>query len=409
MNQNMTPNRPPQRSAGNTQGQQQRPPQQQPPKKNAKYSTAFFSVLIGTVALLVISIVVLCVVLAVGGFEKKPASEPSQNDGGAQQVVQQQQQTQPNTNEPKAPTAKFLTLPSATAAGNYASSSAAGAQTMATDTTIQSAAAILVDMSGKTSIGEKNADTRVYPASMTKVMTLLLACEKADSATDMLTVTDQMLTDLTATGGASTLGGWMAGDTITVEDALFLVNYKSDTIACWLLANYISGSESAFAAEMTARAKALGCNQTNFVNSTGLHSDDHYTTCRDMATIMQAAMSNTAAKTVLTAFKGYTVSIYRDGKINRTQEMYCSWFSVRLKDNKWAGGGSDMAFIAGKTGNETIPSSCFVTAAENTENGKQYICVTVGRIDDTQTRVSDSASTADAKYIYKTYAEGSTQ
>ncbi len=356
-----------------------------------------------------LSMIVLCVVLAVGGFDKKPADEPSNDGGGAQQVVQQPQQTQPDTNKPKAPTAKFLTLPSATAAGSYVSSSAEGAQTMANDATIQSAAAILVDMSGKASIGEKNADTRVYPASMTKVMTLLLACEKASSATDMLTVTEQMLTDLTATGGASTLGGWMAGDTITVEDALFLVNYKSDTIACWLLANYISGSESAFAAEMTARARELGCKDTNFVNSTGLHRDDHYTTCRDMATIMQAAMSNPAAKTVLTAFKGYTVSIYRDGTINRTQEMYCSWFSVRLNDNKWAGGGSDMAFIAGKTGNETIPSSCFVTVAENTENGKQYICVTVGRINAEQIKVSDSASTADAKYIYKTYAEGRAQ
>ena len=224
---NRTPQRPPeQRPSGAAPSSQKRqapasggyrpaqarpqgsPTGQSAPGRSSRYSTAFLAILISTVALLVLSLIVLCVVLAVGGFESKPDN----NDGGdnVENVggnVNTPVQTRP-VQTPQGPTAKFLTLPSATAAGSYASTSASGAQTMANDAHVKSAAAIVVDMSGKVSIGEKNADTKVYPASMTKVMTVLLACEKASSATDKLTVTEQMLTDLVATNGASTIGGW---------------------------------------------------------------------------------------------------------------------------------------------------------------------------------------------------------
>ena len=127
-----------------------------------------------------------------------------------------------------------------------------------------------------------------------------------------------------------------------------------------------------------------------------------------MATIMHAALNNPAARKIVTSYQGYNIQVYRDGTPTRSTTQYAAWFSDndRLNDNKWAGGGSDMMFIGGKTGWENIPQACFVTVAMDDVTKKEYICVTVGRIDETQPSVSASQSTADAKYIYRNYAEG---
>lgn len=354
-----------------------------------------------TAVLLVISMLVLFVALLVG-----PSGEATSDGGGGSS---KKDKTQVEVQTPTGPsvTAKFLTFPSKTASGSYLSTNAEGVVT--SDSQVQSAAAIVVDMSAGKALFAQSADVRVYPASMTKVMTLLVACELASDPTELLTVTSQMVTDLQESEGASTLGGWRAGDQITVEDALFLVNYKSDTIACWLLANRFGGNEKGFVAKMNQRASSLGLSKTNFTNCTGLHHDNHYTTCREMAAIMHAAMNNPAAKKVITAYQAHNVQIYRDGKPSRTASMYASWYSERLGDNAWVGNGSDLKFRGGKTGWEEIPTSCFVTVAQDTENEKNwYVCVTVGRITESDTKVSASSCTKDAKYLYRRYAEGNT-
>lgn len=387
MNQHIPTQRPPQRSP-------QRQPQRQPQKPSShKYGTAFIAILVSTVALLVISLIALCVALAVGSFgDDLPAAD---NPKGGNETKEPTQQTAPSTPTVKA---KFLTFPSTKTSGNYGSTSAANADVSA-DTNIKSAAAILVDVSAGKSVADKNADTRIYPASMTKVMTVLVTCENAKSFTDKLTVTQAHMTKLTANKDASVWGGLAVGSTLTVEDALFLVNYQSDSVACWLLADYIAGSEDAFVQMMNARARELGCNGTNFVNNTGLHHDNHYTTCRDMATIMTAAMDNPAAKIVLTSFNGYTVN-------GVGGPLYASWYSDknRFNDNPSVGGGSNMTVIGGKTGYETIPTSCFVTVAKNNSTGKTYVCVVVGRSDSTQAAITNAVSTSDTKYLYQKYA-----
>ena len=121
---------------------------------------------------------------------------------------------------------------------------------------------------------------------------------------------------------------------------------------------------------------------------------------------MHAAWNNTAAKTVLSAYERYEVQVYRKEKPQRSQEIYAGWYSERLSDNAWAGGGSEMKFQGGKTGYEDIPTACFVTVAKNTVTGQEFICVTVGRTDASQAVVSSGVCTADAKYIYRRYAEG---
>lgn len=413
MNQQIPTGRPSQRAPQQTpprspQRPQQRPPQRPPqrPHRPSKYGTGFVVLLVTTVTLLLISLIVLGVVLCVGGMDSAPQSTGGGGDDTSTTPKQETPQT-PTTPQLKA---KYLTLPSATASGNQLSAPSVDVQQISG---ISSGYAVLVDMASNQSIAEKYADAKVYPASMTKVMTVLIACENAKSATDLVTV-EQWMLDYLKKGQpgyqASTIGGWTAGDSITVEDALFLVNYQSDTIACLLLAEYIAGGNEEFAAMMNQKARSMGLTGTNFVNNTGLYDDNHYTTCRDMAAIVRAAMNNPAAKAVLTSYQGYSVSIYRDSALTRNPTIYAAWYSDkdRLGDNAWVGGGSDMKFVGGKTGYEDVPTACFATVAQDTGTGKYYICVTVGRGSTSNSSVNEASSTADAKHIYKTYAEGRT-
>ena len=346
----------------------------------------YWIILFTTIALLVAVTAALVVVLCMGDrrgnsgmdFGGNSGISGGSNNGGASNggVV--------NNNTSKLGAKTQIKLPSATASGSYKSSSDSAAVSIEG---IQSQAAILVNLNTGTSTAEKNSDTVIYPASMTKVMTVL----KADAYGHGIR-------------GGSGIMAFKAGDAITVEDALYLINYNSDTIACLLIANHVAQSEAGFVALMNNKAKAIGLSNTNFVNCTGLHDANHYTTCREMAAIMACAMKNEAAKKIITAYSGYSVDVYVNGNVDRSPTVYSGWFSTRLGDNNWAGKGSDVKIYGGKTGFEDIPTSCFVTYAQNTVTKTEYICVTVGRISEDQPKVSNAQSTEDTKKVYQVYA-----
>jgi D-alanyl-D-alanine carboxypeptidase (penicillin-binding protein 5/6) len=304
-----------------------------------------------------------------------------------------------------------ITLPSKTADKNYLAEGTDYID-VSSDTEIKSNAIVLIDITDNKVIAGTNIDTKVYPASMTKVMTLLVACENAKDPTKKITVTADMVEKYSKTSGASVAFTWQEGYQVTVEDALYLVIYESDTYACWLLADYVAGSEAKFVEKMNEKANELGLTNTNFVNSTGLFNANHYTTCREMAAIMAAAMNNEAATAVLTRKDKYTVDIYQEGEKIDTKGMWSGWYTGRLEANrlsgvapKYVGGGSDVMITAGKTGYEDIPKNCFVTAAENDTTGRKYVCVQVGRTDSAQATVTTTQSTNDTRNIYRKYAK----
>ena len=270
---------------------------------------------------------------------------------------------------------------------------------------ITSKAAILVDMSTGKSNAEKEADTKIYPASMTKVMTILVAAENAKNANEKLTVTKEMVDYQKETGGSTTVA-LKEGDTITVEDALYLINYTSDTVACLLIAEYVAETEEDFVELMNEKAEALGLEDTHFVNTTGLHDPDHYTTCREMAAIMQCALNNETANKIITGYKGYKVNITNEESEDRNPTVYANWYSGKDRlSNKNYKSGTNIRINGGKTGYEDIPTACFVTYGKDTKSGDEYICVVVGRIDEEQTKVKESPSTTDTWTIYKNYAK----
>ena len=146
---------------------------------------------------------------------------------------------------------------------------------------LTSESACLMEASTGEIMYEQNPDERLEPASVTKIMTLLLICEALDNGSLSLTDT------VTGSEKASSMGGsqiWLeAGEQMTVSDmikAMAVVSANDCTVA---MAEHIAGSEEAFAARMNKRAAELGMVNTNFVNATGLPVENHYTCAKDIA------------------------------------------------------------------------------------------------------------------------------
>lgn len=152
-------------------------------------------------------------------------------------------------------------------------------------------AALLVDPTTGEVLYEQNAQERLYPASLTKVMTALLVLEAAERGElemdQMVTATASALSPIPY--DAST-AGIKAGDTLTVRNLLNCILVVSGADACNILAEAVDGSLDAFVERMNRRAAELGCTDTHFVNTTGLHDDDHYSTARDLYRITMAAL-----------------------------------------------------------------------------------------------------------------------
>ena len=321
----------------------------------------------------------------------------------------------PSASLSKPGTKTGIILPSVTKEGTYLAVNSDKTLDVSTDEDIDSGAIVLTDITDGVVVAGKSADEKIYPASMTKVMTLLVACENARDANAKLTVTEEMINKYRKAGnsGGSVAFEWKAGYTVTVEDVLHLIIYQSDTFACWLIADYIAGSEEQFVVLMNQRAEALGLTATHFTNCTGLYNTEHYTTCREMAAIMAAAMNNPAATAVLGSRNQYFVDVYQDGSNESTQMgMWSGWYTERLEKYKYAntapyyaGKGSDIMMVGGKTGYEDIPTSCFVTAGVDDVTGRRYVCVQVGRINKEQSTVNTSTSTFDTREMYWKYAK----
>lgn len=153
---------------------------------------------------------------------------------------------------------------------------------------IKAKAAMLVDLNTGRSIYEQNADERVYPASLTKIMTCLVALENGNLS-DIVTVSESALSTLDAD---SSVAGLKVGEQMTLENMLYCMMIVSGNDACNVIAEHIAGSVEDYVRMMNERAYELGCENTHFVNVHGLHDEDHYTTVRDLSIITQAALKS---------------------------------------------------------------------------------------------------------------------
>lgn len=135
---------------------------------------------------------------------------------------------------------------------------------------------------------DKDADKKMYPASITKLMTILLALENG-KLTDEITFSHDAVYNIEPGSAHIAI---LEGETLTLEQVLRAIILRSANEASNGVAEYVDGSVEAFAKHMTERAKELGCTNTNFVNANGLFDENHYTTAHDMALIARELLKH---------------------------------------------------------------------------------------------------------------------
>ena len=159
--------------------------------------------------------------------------------------------------------------------------------------------AILLDAQSGQVLAQKRADERTAPASLTKMMTILLAIETEPDLDKQVTLPEDIFPAL-QTEKAS-MAGFAPGETVTVRDLLYGAMLPSGAECCETLARLVSGSEDNFAALMNQKAAELGMKNTHFTNPTGLTDTEHYSSAADMAKLLQAALHNATFRTIFTA------------------------------------------------------------------------------------------------------------
>ncbi|MBR2067359.1 MAG: D-alanyl-D-alanine carboxypeptidase [Solobacterium sp.] len=158
------------------------------------------------------------------------------------------------------------------------------AETPMLDIELTSQNAFVIDVSSGQVLLDKNADGRIYPASMTKMMTAIIAIEHLPDLNEHIMIPEEALVGLKEANAS--VAGFVAGDNPTVEELLYGIALPSGADCSNTIALHIAGSIEAYVELMNQKAKELGMDNTHYVNVTGLHEDEHYTTCRDLAKLM---------------------------------------------------------------------------------------------------------------------------
>ncbi len=263
-----------------------------------------------------------------------------------------------------------------------------------TDSNVTAKYAALYDVSSGQLMAGKSPNTRMYPASMTKVMTLIVACENITNWESVGTLT-QAEADYLYKEGASR-AGYAAGDSAKAKDLIYGLILKSGCDASIMLAKIVSGSESEFAKLMNIKCKELGLSNTHFTNSSGLHDANQYTTVSDMCKLMDYAMKNSLCAKVLGTAKytytylGETTTWYHKNISTYNSQAYTgtSLSCMNVLNNK------GITVHGVKSGFTDDAGNCLVTCVE--KNGKRYIAV-VGDV------VGQGKSTINSTRIFLNY------
>jgi len=250
---------------------------------------------------------------------------------------------------------------------------------------IGSSNAIMIDLQSFTVIVEKRSDDRIYPASLTKIMTLLVAVENMQSLTQTATVTKHTV-DYCYTEGAS-VAGFMPNETVTIEDLLYGTVLPSGADATMTLAETISGSEEAFVELMNSKAAELKLVNTHFANTSGLHHPDHYSSVHDMALILRAAMQNDICFKVLSSNHYVTTATTQHPNgIPLYSIVHSRTSSIKS---------TEYDVVGGKTGFTPEAGQCLATFAITADN-REFIFVSANAAD-------RATPVSDAEYAYTNF------
>jgi D-alanyl-D-alanine carboxypeptidase len=224
---------------------------------------------------------------------------------------------------------------------------------------VSAESAILMEAETGTILYAKNIDEKLYPASTTKIMTCLLAMEKAD-LDDMVTFSHEAVFSVPSDGSNM---GMDEGESITLEQCLYGILVGSANEAANAVAEHVSGSISDFVDLMNERAAELGCTNTHFANTNGLHDENHYTSVHDLALISRAFFQNEMLSKI-----GNTARYHFEATATQPDDFYLN------NKHKLINGEIEYDGICGgKTGYTNEARQTLVTCAE--QNGMKLICI----------------------------------
>jgi D-alanyl-D-alanine carboxypeptidase (penicillin-binding protein 5/6) len=245
--------------------------------------------------------------------------------------------------------------------------------------------AILVCLEDQTIVKEKNSEDKIYPASLTKIMTAVVAIENLPDLKDEITLTNSTFEGLYEEGAA--MAGFLPGEKVRAIDLLYGVLLPSGAEACIGLANHIAGSRQNFVGMMNQKAADLGMNNTHFANATGLHDENHYTTIKDLAILLNYALRNDTFREIFTSTCHSTQATNKhpDG-ITFYSTMFKELSSPRITGGE---------ILGGNTGFTNEAGLCLASLAKV---GKQeYLLITAGAKGDNR---SEKYNIYDALTVY---------
>ena len=235
---------------------------------------------------------------------------------------------------------------------------------LADDLEITASSAGLFDINNKNTIYAKNVHEKLYPASLTKIMTALVALKHGSSDMTLTATANVKILE----SGASVCG-IKEGDQMTLDQALHLLLINSANDAAIMIAEGIAGSVEAFADMMNEEALALGATNTHFVNPHGLSDDNHYTTAYDMYLIMNEAVNYGLFNEII-HMDSYS-TVYTD-KNGASKEISVNSTNYFIQGTTQAPDG--ITVLGGKTGTTNAAGHCLILLSRDS-SGNPYISV----------------------------------
>lgn len=228
-----------------------------------------------------------------------------------------------------------------------------------------SKATIIYELNSDTLIYAWNPDERLYPSSMVKLMTALIAVEKGN-LDDRIVVNKKSFAQIPP---GSVSAGLKTGEELTLRDLLYCMMVQSANDAACSIAEYISGTQEYFVEEMNRRASELGCTSTHYTNVHGLHDPEMYTTARDICRLLDYALDIPFFEELFST-KTYTVpatSVHEERVLHTSNYMMDKEVVKKYFDPRVTGG---------KTGATDDSGRCLAATSEG--NGMKILTIVMG-------------------------------
>ena len=244
---------------------------------------------------------------------------------------------------------------------------------------------LLIDADNQQILMQQGADELIYPASMTKMMTLIIALENVDDHDEMLTLDNEVFKGLYEANAS--MAGFSLNEQVSIKDCLYGLFLPSGAECTRALAIKTAGSEEAFVHLMNEKAQQLNMEDTHFVNTTGLHDKDHVTTLNDLLKLMQYCLNNEDFYEIFTT-KEYTAT---SGTKHKELKMNSTLFKRLNKEDA-------QLILGGKTGYTNPAGLCL--ASLSSKDGRNLILITAhAPVSTTPYHLLDAINTY--RYIYE--------